>query len=559
MKPEAMPKEICCRNWQLLFDYLEHTEGFPSGLSGKAAVDRALEGLAGNPRFLIEDPDDPNLCYPVERSHLQDPRYWHSNEFSLRFFDNVADVIGGYRPLFRAGIICGYRTLVAAQPKYFQFLRLLSPDLLARFVKFFNKRFNNTKSPRILYYRHGFVRVQLGYIEKYKTLISRHVCDWNAGIYAGHGVLTGSFDGQVRETECCTLGHDDCIFEITYTHTGFWRRLLIFLHSMLDPEYIMGRDLDNLLLQDGILRQEGIIADKTSRLQQAHDQLLEQERLMTEAHIAGGMAHEIRNALGAAKLRLGESHTIGPLVECNQFLLELFRQAAGRPDLAPEEKEALVIAVRGLKNHYQSFGKTFQEIRQAIERGLSVANRVVNYSLLHQKAVPEFVDVQSTLENLYETYAESFQLLGIVIELDIEHDTKIQAMSEHLHAVFQNLLLNARDAIVEAGHSEGRIIICAHYQDTDVVIEVIDNGAGIEEDRMEKIFQPFYSTKPSRGMGLGLSECQKIIRNANGRIEVHSNKGKGSTFRVYFPLQESGSLPQTGEKAPVRHQLVTIG
>jgi signal transduction histidine kinase len=405
---------------------------------------------------------------------------------------------------------------------------------MARFVKFFIKRFNNIKTPKILEYRPGYIRIKLGYGEKYKPRVTKNLCDWNAGVYTSHGILTGSFNIQIRETHCCARGDDDCVFEITWSYCRFWRRLLIFLHSMLDPDYIMSRDLDNLLLQDSIMRQEGIIADKTAKLEQAHEQLREQEKLMTEIHIAGGMAHEIRNALGAAKLRISKARTSFPLEEGNQHLLELFRQAGGRQDLTQEEKEKLVSHARALKNYLNAFGKTIDEISKAIERGLSVANRVMNYSLLHQETAPQFIDIQSSLENLCETYLESFQELEIEIDLDIEQGGKIQAAADQFHAVFQNLLLNARDAIEEAEKGGGKIVIRSRRQSTNVVIEVIDNGVGMDEEQQDKIFQHFYSTKPAKGMGLGLNECQKILRNLNGRMEVQSIRGEGTTFRIVF-------------------------
>jgi len=83
-----------------------------SGLSGRTAVLEVLKGLVDNPAFVIQDPKDTDLAYPVKEEHLRDPRYWHSNDFSLRLLENAANVIGGYRPLFQAGITAGYRGFV---------------------------------------------------------------------------------------------------------------------------------------------------------------------------------------------------------------------------------------------------------------------------------------------------------------------------------------------------------------------------------------------------------------------------------------------------------------
>jgi signal transduction histidine kinase len=70
-----------------------------------------------------------------------------------------------------------------------------------------------------------------------------------------------------------------------------------------------------------------------------------------------------------------------------------------------------------------------------------------------------------------------------------------------------------------------------------ITITVSDTGFGIEEDDLPRIFQPFFSAKKKRGLGLGLPICQRIIRNHGGRIDVTSQPGYGTTFRIFLPLE----------------------
>ncbi|GAG06376.1 unnamed protein product, partial [marine sediment metagenome] len=256
---KSMPKEVCCKNWVQLFNYIENASNLPSGLKGRAAIEKVLEGLIDNPDFLIQDPKNANVAYPVKEEHLRDGRYWHSAEFSLKLCDNASKAIGGYRPLFQAGIIAGYRMIEAAQPRHFQLLRLLSPTRIHIIVGYINKKFNKTKNPKVIEYRSGISRVKLNYINEFKCQISKHVCDWNAGVYAGMGKYTGVPDWSVTETECLNEGDEDCIFEIHWTHLNFFKRFLIFCHSIIDPDYITKSDIDNLILNDLVMRQEGII------------------------------------------------------------------------------------------------------------------------------------------------------------------------------------------------------------------------------------------------------------------------------------------------------------
>ena len=72
-----------------------------------------------------------------------------------------------------------------------------------------------------------------------------------------------------------------------------------------------------------------------------------------------------------------------------------------------------------------------------------------------------------------------------------------------------------------------------------MLIIVADTGIGIEEMDLERIFQPFFTAKKSRGMGLGLPICQRIIKNHGGRIEVRSQPGEGTTFNIYIPLRRT--------------------
>ena len=263
---EPMQKEVCCKNWIQLLDYIENTPNLPSGLSGEAAVEKVLEGLADNSEFLIQDPNNADLAYPVTEEHLRNPKYWHSIEFTLSLFENASKVIGGYRPLFQAGITAGYRMFEVGQPKNLQFLRLLSPKTVLNLTGFINRKLNKTKSPKPIEWNVGFTKIKLNYKPEFKNHVSRHVCDWNAGIYTGIAKYTGAHNVKVIETECLTKGGEDCVFEIHWDYFSAIRRFLIFCHSVVDPDYIKGRDLDNLALNDLVLRQEGIMEENLNEI-----------------------------------------------------------------------------------------------------------------------------------------------------------------------------------------------------------------------------------------------------------------------------------------------------
>jgi signal transduction histidine kinase len=114
----------------------------------------------------------------------------------------------------------------------------------------------------------------------------------------------------------------------------------------------------------------------------------------------------------------------------------------------------------------------------------------------------------------------------------------VAANGEQLIQVFMALMLNAVDAM----DARGTLTVTTGMNQArgdEVVIALSDTGKGIPRQDIQKIFEPFYTTKPQgRGTGLGLSICYSIVSDHRGRIEVDSELGRGSTFRVILPTGE---------------------
>jgi signal transduction histidine kinase len=113
-----------------------------------------------------------------------------------------------------------------------------------------------------------------------------------------------------------------------------------------------------------------------------------------------------------------------------------------------------------------------------------------------------------------------------------------------LQQVLLNLMLNARAAVL-AREGARRIEISARGFDDAVVIAVSDTGIGIKTEDLERVFQPFFTTKAGgnggcEGNGLGLTVCREIVQEMGGQISVQSAPGAGATFTVYLPRQGAG-------------------
>jgi signal transduction histidine kinase len=113
-----------------------------------------------------------------------------------------------------------------------------------------------------------------------------------------------------------------------------------------------------------------------------------------------------------------------------------------------------------------------------------------------------------------------------------------------LKQVFMNLLVNAYQAIearVVSDGGRGEIRLSTFLRDEGVVVEVADNGVGIEQTALARIFEPFFTTKEvGEGTGLGLSTCYTLVKRNGGDLSVSSRPGKGATFQVWLPLEPEG-------------------
>ena len=106
-----------------------------------------------------------------------------------------------------------------------------------------------------------------------------------------------------------------------------------------------------------------------------------------------------------------------------------------------------------------------------------------------------------------------------------------------LNQVFLNLLVNAMHAIESTHREDGRITITTEARNGEIVVEVADNGCGIPDEVLPQVFDPFFTTKDvGDGTGLGLSITHSMVQDHGGRLEVESDLGAGTRFRVFLPV-----------------------
>ena len=185
--------------------------------------------------------------------------------------------------------------------------------------------------------------------------------------------------------------------------------------------------------------------------------------------------------------------------------------------------------------------KVSSHVSDQVDRAAEIINRLRDFGRKPDLAF-EKVDINNPVRAVSSIVNQQLALQNIKVRVKLEENLPpILANNNHLEQVIFNLVTNARDAIYQKkgeGSQAGEdvITICTFTENDRVVITVSDTGIGMSDDIKLKIFEPFYTTKEvGEGMGLGLYITYGIVKNYSGEIEILSEEGGGSTFKLTFP------------------------
>jgi signal transduction histidine kinase len=244
---------------------------------------------------------------------------------------------------------------------------------------------------------------------------------------------------------------------------------------------------------------EMMVGYRTKELREAQEQLVHQEKLAILGELAGGMAHELRNPLGAIKNAA--------------YLLGITAEESGE-----KTKETLEILNKEV-----------------------VASEMILTSLLDfaQARPPTLTDVDlNKLVQRTLSYTTMPNNIEVVTQLDDNLPT-IRADRDQLDQVFRNIISNGIQAMPEGGQLTIKTAICQTNPPEPpglgrTTVSFTDTGMGIPEENLEKVFEPLFSTKV-KGIGLGLAIVKALIEGHGGTVEVESSVGQGSTFTLRLP------------------------
>ncbi|WP_263770715.1 histidine kinase [Propionivibrio soli] len=267
------------------------------------------------------------------------------------------------------------------------------------------------------------------------------------------------------------------------------------------------------------------------KLEEAHNQLLQSEKLASIGQLAAGVAHEINNPIGFVNSNLG---TLKSYVDDLLQLIGLYEESQSQQACEPSLQQAIADQRRRMDFEYlrDDIGKLIAKSIDGTARVRRIVHDLRDFSRLDSNDWV-WADLHAGLESTLNVVWNELKFKAEVVR---EFGTLplVQCLPSQLNQVFMNMLVNAAQAIAE----RGRITLRSGQQGDQVWISIADTGAGIAPELMTKIFDPFFTTKPvGKGTGLGLSVSYGIVQKHGGRIDVESTAGEGTTFTIWLPVK----------------------
>ncbi len=261
----------------------------------------------------------------------------------------------------------------------------------------------------------------------------------------------------------------------------------------------------NRMLSRRVEARTGDLARARSQLEETFDELLESKKLAAVGHLALGLTHEIRNPLSAIRMN-----------------------------------------IKMIRKKWQPEGR-LQEHFSIIDDEILRLNRLLSDVMDFARPGPlrlQIHDLNEIVQRVNLLLAQRFEEEQVAVDIRMPSPLPVVCDAGQIEQVLLNLVLNALDAMREIDEPKQLSIVAAAEQD-QVSVQVTDNGCGIRPEDRDKLFDPFYTTKPAGG-GLGLCNLQSILLRHQGSVEILEKQGRGACFRIRLPVN-SGVVEHSNE------------
>jgi two-component system, NtrC family, sensor kinase len=301
-------------------------------------------------------------------------------------------------------------------------------------------------------------------------------------------------------------------------------------------------------LEERVKARTAELSEALEKLQATQLQLVQTEKISSLGQLVAGVAHEVNNPIGFISTNLYHANQyVNDLIN----LIKLYQEKFPTPGNEIEE----IMETIDLGHISEDLPRLISSMKLGSDRIRGIMQSLRNYSRtdgLEKKAVDIHEGIETTLMILQHRLNAQTYRSGIQIMKEYGNLPMIECYPGQLNQVFMNLLANAIDAIEESlegkEYEKGKsrtsedfapvIYIVTSLDREYVSIKIRDNGQGIPESVREKIFQPFFTTKPEgKGTGLGLSICSQIVTEKHGgTLECNSSPQTGTEFVIKIPL-----------------------
>lgn len=291
-----------------------------------------------------------------------------------------------------------------------------------------------------------------------------------------------------------------------------------------------------------LLRRNTELTELNQRLGQAQDQLVQSEKMASIGQLAAGVAHEINNPIGYIFSNFGS---------LEGYIAKLFDMLKAYEDVEPHIHSGdalanLKAARERIELDYlkEDIPALMNESKEGIVRVRKIVQDLKDFSRVDVNQDWQWADIHRGIDSTLNIVNNEVKYKADVIK-EYGDIPEIECLPSQLNQVIMNLVVNAAHSI---SGGRGKITISTGIEGDHVWIRISDTGSGIPKDVLPRIFDPFFTTKPiGSGTGLGLSLSYGIIQKHQGAIEVDTEVGRGTSFRITLPISHAGS--DTGKEA----------
>jgi two-component system, NtrC family, sensor kinase len=274
------------------------------------------------------------------------------------------------------------------------------------------------------------------------------------------------------------------------------------------------------------------LAARKTELESLQVQMVQNAKMASLGRLAAGVAHELNNPVGFIYSNLDllqqDLETISKLLT--------FYENAELPAPVREQAEQIK-SENGTAFAFEDCDALISDCKEGAERITAIVQNLRTFSRLDEAAIKR-INIHDGIDSTIRLLSRYFGAGHVQLIRNYGEIPEIEAYAGQLNQVWMNILANAAQALPASG---GSVTISTGLLEGRVVVEISDTGKGISQPDLERIFDPFYTTKPlGEGTGLGLSISFGIVQKHQGSIRVRSTVGVGTTFAITLPVDLSG-------------------